>query len=109
MQMAYFNYPNPRIMIHSDPACSEVLKQDKPNPRIIILNPATISTELLKFASKEYHFAANTEGNDLWLDLDFQDPEFESALVRHIQTIIRRFYKPFERVIVEVHECHHSI
>jgi hypothetical protein len=103
MIKAYVNYPNPHITVHQDLSCEEIQKMNKPDQRYVRINIATISVELEMFDNKEYIFAAHPGANDMWLEIDFSDSEFENAVLEYIRRSIGRHYSPFSRVVVESH------
>ena len=103
MAIAYFNYPNTHITLHRDPNCGYIRMHNSPDSRIFHLRPATLSDELRRFSERQVDFAAAKGINDMCLDLEFADPEFELALVRHIQKILSERYSPFGRVEVQIH------
>ena len=89
----YVNYPNPHFSAKPGPI-DERLRHDKPNRRVIRLTPLTFSKEMADFEAGEFRFAATSELNDAWIELDFDDSEFEMAVGRHIQRLFGRRYKP---------------
>lgn len=102
MLSAYINYPNAHVSIHSAADCTTIQQQRKADQRLVRLNPRSLSGELLKFES-EYRFASEQRLNDMWLELDFGDAEFERALVEHIRKCLARRYTPLSRVNVSAH------
>src|SRR6266478_4425668 len=103
MLRAYVNYPEPHITLHADSACGNIKQQHKQNQRRVLLEIETLSTELRRFADKEYRFGATPETNDLWLELEFANPEFERSVVEYIHTLLGRHYKPFARIRTNQH------
>jgi hypothetical protein len=59
------------------------------------------SLELQRFAAQEYRFEAQAETNDMWLELDFNDPVFERAVVEYVRNLLAVHYPPFARVRVD--------
>ncbi len=104
MLLAYINYPVPHVTIHNDPTCASIQSHAKPNQRYCRINLSTISFELQNFHMKKYTFASNAEHNDMWLEIDFQDTEFEQAVVDYICRILQRHYKRFTSVKT-IHHC----
>ena len=103
MLKAYVNYPNPKVRVHRNPECGAIQMMGKPDQRLVRIAPETISTELGRFSRKEYTFATNPAGNDMWLEIDFGDAEFESAVLGYIHRLIARHYTPFARVEITDH------
>ncbi len=103
MLRAYLNYPNSRMSVHADPACGHIQQAHKAGQRVVRLGPGSIGVELPRFAGGEYQFAAQAAMNDMWLFLDFSDPEFELALVRHIRRLLGTRYKRFRERTIERH------
>ena len=63
----------------------------------------TLSAELKRFSSKAYRFAAQAELNDMWLELEFRDADFERAVVEHVRKILGGHYKPLGSARVDQH------
>ena len=89
-------------MIHANENCGHFRQQHK-SGQIVILNTSSLSAEIKQFAEKAYRFSAQAEVNDIWLEIDFNDSEFERAVVAHIRKILAEHYTPFSRVHVEEH------
>jgi hypothetical protein len=103
MIMAYINYPNPHISIHGNSACSSIQMQGKKGQRIARLDNSTISSQLKRFSAKDYRFGAQAEINDMWLDLNFGDVEFEVAVINYIKRILGGHYRPLASAKVDRH------
>jgi hypothetical protein len=103
MLTAYINYPNPHITAHFNPNCGNIRSHRKTNQRYIRLNTATISAELSKFQTKAYRFAADQQHNDIWLEIDFQDRDFELSVLDYIGKCLGKYYKPFQNIQPKVH------
>ncbi len=103
MLKVYVNYPNPKVSVHHDPLCGAIQKMGKPDQRLVRIAPETISAELGRFSRKEYTFAANPAGNDMWLEIDFGDAAFEAAVLSYIHRLIGGHYSPLARVEIENH------
>ena len=58
------------------------------------LTPSTFSTEIKAFVDREVPFAANAELNDLWLDVDFDDEEFEHSVAMYVKRLLGQRYRP---------------
>ena len=103
MIKAYINYPNPHVTIHTNLNCGNIQAQSKPNQRYIKINASTISRELQNFRKKKYTFAANPEGNDMWLEIDFNEIKVEQKVLMDICQIIGSFYKPLRGINPKMH------
>jgi hypothetical protein len=104
MLTVYINYPNPKITVHPGQRSAERRKHCKPGQRVIEVNEETISSELTRFREREYRFNSQSELNDMWIDIDFNDPDFEIAVVSHIRKLIGRHYEPLEAVGITIQE-----
>ena len=105
MTRAYINYPEPHFGLHVSSSCNEFRKMGKPGQRVVQINPGAISTEFERFATKHYRFAAESGLNDMWLELDFDDSEFEVAVVRHIRYLLGIHYRPLREAEIRAHDC----
>jgi hypothetical protein len=103
MIKAYINYPNPHITAHFDLNCGNIKAQHKTNQRNIRINIITITQELQNFRDKKYTFAANPEHNDMWLEIDFHNREFELAVLNYVCHLIGRHYRPLAGIRPNIH------
>jgi len=104
MLKAYLNYPNPKVSTHRDPTCGAIGKMQKGGQRRVRINPTTLSSEIQGFARKEYRFASDATANDMWIELDFGDAEFERAVLAYIHRLVSRHCTRFGEVSIE-HHC----
>jgi len=102
MLKAYINYPNPHVTAHFDPTCGMIQSQSKEDQRYIQLDIETLSAELLKFNTKEHRFGTFPH-NDMWVEIDFMDRDFELAILRYICKILEQRYQPFESLVPNIH------
>jgi len=98
MIQAYFNYPNSRVVVHTNPDCIYFHEHRRPGKRVITLNSQSIGIEIEKFRQKKYSFCPMPIWNDLWLVVDFGDQDFEESVVRHIHRLLANRYRPFAAV-----------
>jgi hypothetical protein len=105
MVHAYINYPNPHIAIHRSSGCGCIQQQHKEGQRVVKLNQATFSSEIQKFIEKHYRFASEQGTNDMWLEVDFDDTDFEVQVIEYLRKILVRHYSPFGRIKAEKHSC----
>ena len=103
MLRAYINYPNAQVTVHNDRSCASVRQQKKEGQRTARLNVRTLSSELGKFSDKAYRFASEADLNDMWLEVDFNDENFERAVVDYVRSLLSQHYKPFTGVKVGGH------
>lgn len=103
MLKAYINYPNPHVTVHFDLNCGSIQAQQKYEQLYRYINIATISNELQNFQNKKYVFAANPEHNDMWLEIDFRDREFELAVLNYICNLIGTHYRPLAGIKPGIH------
>jgi len=103
MLKAYVNYPNPKVRAHHNASCKQIQKRKKPDQRLVRIDLSNISAELRRFSGKHYTFAANAAENDMWLDLDFADADFEFAVLAYVHRLIGRHYTRLAAVEIEKH------
>ncbi len=102
MIQVYFNYPTSHVTIHREGDCQSIRSQGKVGQRITRINSSTISSELAKFEGNGYSFQATPSANDMWVEIDFGDPEFERAVASHIYKLLGK-YKRFRESKLAVH------
>jgi len=100
---AYVNYPNAKVSVHHDRTCGHIEKAHKQGQRSVNLRHGNLDIELARFIDGAHQFASHAGANDMWLDIELSDPEFEEALLRHIQRLLAARYKPFRNCVVERH------
>jgi len=103
MVKAYINYPDPHITLHNDVACTNIGQHHKKGQRIVQLDIASLSIELKRFKSKHYRFGSDPQTNDMLLEVDFSDQDFERAVVEYIKRLLTRHYAPFGRDDIKQH------
>lgn len=103
MLRAYINYPNAQVTVHTDSSCASVRQQKKEGQRTVRLSVRSLSSELGKFSDKAYRFASEADFNDMWLEVDFNDQNFERAVVDYVRLLLAQHYKPFAGVKVTGH------
>ena len=103
MLNAYVNYPKPEVSAHHDPSCRAIQKNAKPGQRLVRIDAPSIPAELQRFKVKGYTFAANRAGNDMSIEVDFEDADFENAVIACVHRLIGKHYSPLARVAVETH------
>ena len=103
MIQAYFNYPNSRVIIHSSSDCIYFHDRKRSGQRVAILNSQTFGIEIEKFRQKKYRFCPVPILNDLWLLVDFDDTDFEVAVVHYIHGLLSQRYHPFAGINLRVY------
>jgi len=103
MTKVYVNYPNPKFSIHHDPLCTEVRKMGKTDQRHIRIDIDSVSTELGRFANKKYTFNSNARSNDMWLDIEFGDADFEKSVLKYVRRLIGKHYAPLGKAKLTTH------
>ena len=121
MLKVYLNSPGKRVTVHRDPHCSDIQKMHKPHQRYIRINITNIHHELQEFKNvatqagvknEQYLFQAKPaffDGiwlkNDMWIEIDFQDEEFEMAVAGYIHRLLGQRYTRFSDSQLNPHEC----
>jgi len=103
MTHVYINYPNPKIRLHCQSTCGDIGKMRKSSQRHVRLDSSSISFELQRFRAKAYPFSADKTANDMWLEVDFGDLQFERAVVEHIRGLVGAHYSPFAAITIDQH------
>ena len=105
MTISYFNYPTSSITVHKDPRCSHIRSHRKEGQRLVSMNLDSLSRELGRFQFKEYRFGSIAALNDMWVEVECGDPEFDLAVTRLLHRILGKRYKPFREASVYVCRC----
>ena len=103
MLSAYLNYPTACITLHRDSCCGFIQSHEVPRQRIVLINTSNISAQLQKFEDGEYPFRAQSGWNDIWLKVDFDDLDFEVAVLGHLRLLLGKRYKPFADAQIRTH------
>jgi hypothetical protein len=103
MIKAYLNSTDARVTIHNNPNCVIARITVNQDQRTVLLNTDSLSRELRRFRNNEYRLLAEAGMNDIWLILDFQDPEFENALASYLKRIVAQRYKTAGSWELQVH------
>ena len=98
MIKAYINYPQPHVTLHYDPGCGSIQSHRKLEQRRLRIDIANLSTRLQEFERRDYRFTATPEGNDMWLEVDFQDADFELAVIHHLCQLLAPHYTPIAAI-----------
>jgi len=103
MIKAYVYYPNPKISVHNNPNCSLIGQHQKNQQRYIKIDISSVTIELQKFKNKHYIFNSTATNNDMWIEIDFNDPVFEMNLLDYVRKLISIHYKPFFQISINIH------
>ncbi|MDB5243144.1 MAG: hypothetical protein JWP57_3769 [Spirosoma sp.] len=104
MTKAYINYPVPHIRSYSNTESAQIGKHNKADQRHIRIDIDTLSTELIRFSTGYYRFAAKTSSNDMWLEIDLNDSQFEGDVLRFIQRQIGQRYTPLSPNRIQIEQ-----
>lgn len=102
MLTGYLNYPNSQVTAHFDASCQDIRKMHKTGQRDIVINPSTFSDEIQRFV-QEHRFGSDPNFNDMWLNIDFDDPVFELAVFDFVHRLLGKRYKPFRDALRTQH------
>lgn len=94
MTAVYINYPNPHFSVKHGKTAAAGFKHDKPSRRMVTIDRTTFAEAMSPFINGEFRFAAEADLNDVWLEIDFGDHEFELAIVKYVQRLLGSRYKP---------------
>ena len=94
MTSVYINYPNPHFAVKHDVSAESRMHQSKSNRRLVSFTPLNLSDSLLPFVRQQVSFNATSELNDMWLELNFENEGFELAVVKYIQHLLGKRYRP---------------
>ena len=85
---AYISYGEERIAVHRFADCELAKVGPGEKIRHVLLNQDSISRELGRFRNMKHQFSEKAGMGDMWLIFDFQDAEFEMALLKHVQKLV---------------------
>jgi len=101
MIRASLNYPNPHVCTHGDPQCGQFGVHQKPEQRHVRLDLPTLSSGLETLIGLQ--FGSRSEINDVWVEADLDDLEFERASVAFGVRPLAQRYSPFGGLAIETH------
>ena len=104
MIAVYLNYPNKRFSIHTGSTVEEKQKLGKTNQRVIKININNLSEYFQSFESQRYKFKSSREYNDMWLEINLGNMDFEIAVAMHIVHLLGKKYKPFRGIKPKYHK-----
>jgi tRNA splicing ligase len=100
---AYIHYGERSITAHTFEICDNAKVGPEEKIRHVLLNQGSLSKELDRFRSNKHQFSEEPFKNDMWLIFDFQDSEFEMALLVYIQKLIGLSNEVIKNCEVTVH------
>ena len=103
MIKAYLNYLDPIVTIHRRPNCDLAKVGPEKNIRHVLIDSDSLSKELARFRNNKYRLSSEPGMCDIWLILDFQDSEFEMALVSHLKRVVGLLSSPIKDCELQVH------
>ena len=103
MTKAYLNYPNPHMTLHGDSGCAEIGKMGKANQRDVAITRASFTQALAQLTLRGFRLGPDASVNDVWLCVDFGDPEFEEAVARYIHRLLGRRYSRLQGTPIARH------
>ena len=103
MIKAYLNYNAPQVTLHRNPLCDHAKVGPDERIRHVLLNPDSLSKELARFRNNKHEFTSEPGMNDMWLIFDFQDSEFEAALLTHLKKLVALSNSTIKSCEVQVH------
>ena len=103
MTKAYINYPNPHMNLHSDPTCPEIGKMAKANQRDIKIDSKSFNQAFAQLTGTGFRLSAEARLNDVWLTIEFDDAEFETAVANYVLRVLASRYSPLRSGPVKIH------
>jgi len=99
----YLNYPNSAATIHQTGDCPRIEQHHSSNQRKLKINSKTIQNQIDLFVEGKFVFRSEAATNDAWLEIDFNDLEFEIAVVKFILRQLGKRYSAFYALNPEIH------
>lgn len=75
----------------------------KANQRSVTFTRASFARAVDQILAREFRLGADKAVNDVWLTLDFSDPEFERAVARYIYRMLGERYSRLRCSPVDEH------
>ena len=94
MTSIYIDYPDPHFAARVGVTAAERFRHGDIQRRVIRITPQTFSEDVRPFLVREVPFGASSGLNDLYLELDFDNVEFEAAIGKYLQAILGERYRP---------------
>lgn len=103
MLCVYLNYPNSMVTVHKNLDCGNIEQMEKEGQRYVRIDLSSLSGDLERFANKEHRFASSSATNDMWLEIDLKNEQFELSVVDFIHSLLALQYKPFQDAMCVIH------
>ena len=103
MAITYISYPTSAIPVRLDPKCAHIQARQKRNQRTAQISLSNLSSELARFVAKEYQFGGTSEINNMWVEIDSGDREYDQAVVDFIRRTLGKRYKRIRES--RIHYC----
>ena len=103
MTRAYVNYPNAKVRLHGKAGCGHVQQARKTGQRLVTVDLGSLSAELARFAQRQHAFGSSSVNNDMWIEVNVGDAEFERAVVAFIHRSLANRYQRLAAAVEEIH------
>jgi hypothetical protein len=94
MTSIYIDYPIPSFTPKHGIPAEDSRIHHKENQRVIRINAENFSTEIQPFILQQIKFSSTAGVNDLWVEIDFGDEQFELEIGKFIQRLLGQRYMP---------------
>jgi hypothetical protein len=88
---------------HFNLSCNQIGKHKKNDQRRHHITLQNLSEELSKFHDNEYIFQPSAQFNDMWVEIDLDDLEFEEAIFKYIGKLLADNSKRFKNTDLKIH------
>ena len=102
---ASINYPHGYMELHAVSTCSEIGKRGKLAQRKEDVTPTSFATIVNKLADKNFRLGSDASNNDVWLSVNFDDPEFEEAVAGYLYRSLGKRYGRLQGGPIKKHDC----
>ncbi len=103
MLLGYINYPRPHMTLHANLSCPEIGKMGKVNQRKLKVTSTSLAQTVSLLSGDSFRLGAASSINDLWLELDFGDSQFEEAVARYLFRVLGLRYTPLADSPIKTH------
>jgi hypothetical protein len=91
------------MTMHHELTCKEIAKMQKTAQRTVSITHGTFSTDMGQLQSKTFRLGADASLNDLWISAEFDDPEFEEAVLRHVYKLLGKRFTRLQSGPIKTH------
>lgn len=95
MISVYINYPNKVFSLAHDVSAAERWRHPDSKHRVEPVNFDTLGSFISKLQSGDIKFLPQADFNDLYIEVDFGEDEFDLQVVLYIKRVLGARYKPF--------------